>query len=211
MAYTVPSLPYAYDALEPYIDELTMKIHHDRHHQAYTDNLNKAVEDLKTKHNVEKDVYELLANLDSVPEDVRSVVRNHGGGYVNHSHFWKAMKPAPPKNEPVGELAKAIKDAFGGFEQFQELYNKAATAVFGSGWAWLYYDRSAGQLKVAGYPNQDTPIMHGHVPVLGLDVWEHAYYLKYQNKRLDYIKAWWFVVNWEYAEENFQAARTGKL
>lgn len=200
MTHALPPLPYDYNALEPYIDAQTMQIHHDKHHQAYVDNLNKAISghpDLE-----QKSLEELLQNLDAVPEEIRTAVRNHGGGHYNHSFFWPLMK----KNggvEPKGELAQAISQKFSDFAKFKEEFTTVATKHFGSGWAWLVKD-SSGNLKVYSTPNQDSPIMEGMQPILGLDVWEHAYYLKYQNRRPEYIEAWWKVINWEKAEENFK-------
>ena len=197
--FTLPPLPYAFDALEPHIDARTMEIHHDRHHKAYVDNLNKAVaahpDVLKTR-----TTEWLLENLGGVPEDVRTAVRNHGGGHYNHSLFWQMMK----KNgggEPKAELAKAIDASFGNFADFKAKFSEAATKVFGSGWAWLVL--SDGRLVIESSPNQDTPLSAGRPPLLGLDVWEHAYYLKYQNKRADYIAAWWNVVNWDFVAERY--------
>lgn len=201
MAFELPPLPYAEDALEPHIDARTMSIHHDKHHAGYTNNLNKALEghsDLAAK-----SIEELLGNLDSVPESIRTAVRNNGGGYANHSLFWKVMGPNAG-GSPSGDLANAIDAAFGSFDAFKEAFAKAAGTRFGSGWAWLYVDD--GELAVTSTPNQDTPLMEGKTPILGLDVWEHAYYLNYQNRRPDYVSAWWNVVNWDVVAENFAAA-----
>ncbi|WP_028986350.1 superoxide dismutase [Thermicanus aegyptius] len=197
--YELPALPYAYDALEPYIDEATMKVHHTGHHAAYVNNLNAALD--KHPELYEKSLEDLLASLDQVPEDIRTAVRNNAGGHWNHSFFWPLMK----KNgggTPSGELAKAIDAQFGSFDAFKEEFGKVAAGRFGSGWAWLLVEQG-GKLSLTSTPNQDNPIMEGKKPILGLDVWEHAYYLKYQNKRPEYIKAFWNVVNWEQVEKNF--------
>ncbi|OGC44835.1 superoxide dismutase [candidate division WWE3 bacterium RBG_19FT_COMBO_53_11] len=201
MSFELPPLPYGYDALEPYIDAQTMQIHHDKHHQAYTDKLNAALEkypDLQSK-----SVEELLKDLDSVPEEIRSAVRNHGGGYFNHSLFWLMMKKGGG-GEPEGDLAEAIRGEFDSFAAFKEKFSTAAATVFGSGWAWLVMDKS-GELAIVTTPNQDSPVSTGQRPLLALDVWEHAYYLKYQNRRPEYIENWWQVVNWDQVEENFKA------
>ncbi|MCI0395024.1 MAG: superoxide dismutase [Chloroflexi bacterium] len=203
MPFELPPLPYSEDALEPYIDARTMSIHHDKHHAAYTNNLNKALEgqaDLQSK-----SIEELLGNLNNVPESIRTTVRNNGGGYANHNLFWKIMGPNAG-GEPTGDLAQAINAAFGSFAAFKDTFGKAATIRFGSGWAWLYVDGS-GQLAVTSTPNQDTPLMEGNTPILGLDVWEHAYYLLYQNRRPDYVEAWWNVVNWDAVADNYTRAR----
>jgi Fe-Mn family superoxide dismutase len=202
MAYTLPPLPYAFDALEPYIDTLTMELHHDGHHAAYVANLNKALEPYPEF--AQKPVITLLKELDSLPADIRIAVRNNGGGHFNHSMFWLMMT----KNgggEPVGSLEKEIKKQFKDFTLFQEQFNATAKTVFGSGWAWLVVDKQ-GQLKIMPTANQDSPISQGLIPVLGLDVWEHAYYVKYHNKRPDYINAWWHVVDWDEIEDNYQHA-----
>jgi superoxide dismutase, Fe-Mn family len=202
MAYSLPDLPYDYSALEPHIDARTMEIHHTKHHQTYVDKLNAAIEG---KSDLQYDnVDDLLKNFDSVPEDVKTPVRNHGGGHSNHTLFWTVMGP-DAGGEPVGEVASAIDDAFGSFKEFQEKFNATATNHFGSGWAWLVLD--GGKLDVINLPNQDSPLMTGKTPVLGLDVWEHAYYLKYQNKRPDYIEAWWNVVNWDAVNQRLTQAR----
>ncbi|MFP5352293.1 MAG: superoxide dismutase [Actinomycetota bacterium] len=202
MAYSLPDLPYDYSALEPHIDAKTMEIHHTKHHQTYIDKLNAAIEG---KDDLQYDnVDDLLKNFDSVPEDVKTPVRNHGGGHSNHTLFWSIMGP-DGGGEPSGEVASAIDDAFGSFKEFREKFNTAATNHFGSGWAWLVLD--AGKVDVISLPNQDSPFMQGKVPLLGLDVWEHAYYLKYQNKRPDYIEAWWNVVNWDEVNKRLTAAR----
>jgi superoxide dismutase, Fe-Mn family len=202
MAFQLPPLPYPEDALEPHIDARTMSIHHDKHHAGYTNNLNAALEghaDLAGK-----SIEDLLANLDSLPENIRTAVRNNGGGYANHSLFWEIMSPNGG-GAPGGELATAINDTFGSFDQFKEAFSKAGATRFGSGWAWLYVDRN-GNLAVDSTPNQDTPLMDGNTPILGLDVWEHAYYLNYQNLRGDYIAAWWNVVNWDAVAAKYAAA-----
>ncbi|HYG21494.1 MAG TPA: superoxide dismutase [Verrucomicrobiae bacterium] len=196
--FTLPKLPYAEDALEPHIDAQTMQIHHGRHHAAYVSNLNKALADSQAGGS--RSIEELIQNLNSLPESVRTAVRNNGGGHYNHSLFWQMMK----KNgggEPRGELAKAIESGFGNFSDFKTKFNEAATKVFGSGWAWLVLQD--GKLAILGTPNQDTPLSTGAQPLLGVDVWEHAYYLKYQNKRADYLSAWWNVVNWDFVAERF--------
>ncbi len=202
MAFELPPLPYAEDALEPHIDARTMSIHHDKHHAGYTNNLNNALEghdDLAGK-----SIEDLLGDLDSVPEGIRTAVRNNGGGYANHSLFWSIMGP-DGGGAPAGDLAAAIDSAFGSFDAFKEAFSKAAGTRFGSGWAWLYVDGD-GNLAVTSTPNQDTPLMDGNTPILGLDVWEHAYYLNYQNRRGDYVAAWWNIVNWDAVAENFAAA-----
>jgi Fe-Mn family superoxide dismutase len=198
MAFQLPPLPYEYNALEPYIDEMTMRLHHDKHHQAYLTNLNNAIAgtDLESL-----SIEQILAKgTDNLPV----VVRNHGGGYANHNLFWLIMAPRAG-GEPTGELADAIGEAFGGFAAFKDRFSKAAMGRFGSGWAWLVWDGS--KLDVTSTANQDSPIMEGQVPLLGLDVWEHAYYLKYQNRRNEYVEAWWNVVNWPKVAEYFAAAR----
>ncbi|RPI18578.1 MAG: superoxide dismutase [Acidobacteriales bacterium] len=191
--FALPPLPYAFDALEPYIDAQTMQIHHDRHHAAYVDNLNKAVANYPDL--AKKPVEELVRDLNSVPEAIRTAVRNHGGGHANHTLYWQIMSKSGAK-EPVGELAKAIDKRFGSFSAFQDQITRAAAGVFGSGWAWLCLDQ-AKQLAITTSPNQDTPLSMGHVPLLGIDVWEHAYYLKYQNRRAEYLAAFQKVVNWD--------------
>lgn len=195
MKYELPKLPYGYDALEPYIDAKTMELHYTKHHQTYVNKLNEALE--KYPKIADKPLDELLGNLGAVPEDIRTAVRNHGGGHANHSFFWTIMgsHTADVNKEPSGNLASEIKTAFGDFAQFKEAFTKAAGGVFGSGWAWLVVDED-GKLVITTTANQDSPLMNQQKPVLGLDVWEHAYYLKYQNKRPDYIEAWWNVVNW---------------
>jgi Fe-Mn family superoxide dismutase len=192
MAHELPPLPYDYDALEPHIDARTMEIHHTKHHQAYVTNLNAALEGTDW---ADKSIEEVLANLDALPEDKRAAVRNNGGGHWNHTFFWQIMKPNGG-GEPTGALAEAIDSTFGGVDALKEQVNDAGVKRFGSGWTWLV--RGAGQsLTVVSTPNQDSPVMEGQTPILGIDVWEHAYYLKYQNRRPDYLKAWWNVVDWE--------------
>jgi Fe-Mn family superoxide dismutase len=192
MAFALPPLPYDYNALEPHIDEQTMRIHHDKHHAAYVNNLNAAIE---SHPNLEKRTVEwLIANLKVLPEAISTAVRNNGGGHVNHTMFWEMIAPGGAK-EPTGPLADAITKAFGGIAQFKEQFAKACIGRFGSGWGWLVADRS-GALTIESTQNQDTPLMEGKQPILGCDVWEHAYYLKYQNRRPDYVSAWWNVVNW---------------
>ncbi len=192
MAFQLPPLPYDYNALEVSIDEQTMRIHHDKHHAAYVTNLNAALEKHPELQN--KSIEDLVGNMTAVPEDIRTAVRNNGGGHANHSMFWQIMAPNGG-GEPTGALAQAITSGFGSLAQFKEQFAKAATTRFGSGWAWLIKDGS-GKLSITSTPNQDSPLMDGQTPILGLDVWEHAYYLRYQNKRPDYITAWWNVVNW---------------
>jgi superoxide dismutase, Fe-Mn family len=199
--FTVPELPYAYNALEPYIDERTMQIHHDKHHAAYVKNLNDALAGNDAL--LELPVEELIADLLQVPEAIRQKVKNHGGGHANHTMFWEIMGPKAG-GEPKGELKSAIEKTFGSFAQFQEKFSAAALARFGSGWVWLSADK--GRLIIEDTLNQDSPLMEGRMPVLGLDVWEHAYYLKYQNVRADYIKAWWSVINWKEVEKRFSQA-----
>ncbi|MGC9599129.1 MAG: superoxide dismutase [Minisyncoccia bacterium] len=200
MKYELPKLPYAYDALEPYLDAKTMEIHHAKHHQAYVNNLNAALE--KHPEIADRSLEELLRSLDSVPEDIRTAVHNHGGGHANHSFFWVTM--AGPDNggggEPSGKIGDAIAQAFGGFPKFKEEFTKAAGGVFGSGWAWLVRDAN-GKLTVTTTPNQDSPLTKGQTPILCLDVWEHAYYILYTSNRGEYVKNWWNVVNWEEAEK----------
>jgi superoxide dismutase, Fe-Mn family len=203
--HTLPALPYDFAALEPYIDTQTMQIHHGKHHQAYITNLNNAL----TKHPElqNKSVEELLRGINSVPEDIRTAVRNHGGGHHNHSLFWTIMAPAGKGGggEPTGALAEAIKRTFGDFANFKEQLSGVATSQFGSGWGWLTV--SKGKLEIAGRANQDSPLMDNKTPILGVDVWEHAYYLKYQNRRPDYVTAWWNVVNWREVGRRYDAAQ----
>jgi Fe-Mn family superoxide dismutase len=201
MAFTLPPLPYDHAALEPHIDAQTMQIHHGKHHQAYVTNLNAALEGQPALQNLTVDA--LIADLAKVPEAVRTAVRNNGGGHSNHSMFWELMIPGGAK-EPQGALAKAIDAAFGNFAGFKEQFQKAGLGRFGSGWAWLVRAKN-GTLSIESTPNQDSPLMEGKVPVLGNDVWEHAYYLKYQNRRADYLGAWWNVVNWTVAGKRFGA------
>ena len=202
MAFELPKLPYANDALEPHIDARTMEIHHDRHHQTYVTGLNTALEGKEEF--AGKTVEEIIANLDAVPADVRTAVRNNGGGHANHSLFWLLLTPNG-KGAPEGELAAAIDAKFGSFDAFKEEFANAAKTRFGSGWAWLSV--ANGELEISSTPNQDSPIMEGKTPILGLDVWEHAYYLKYQNVRPDYIAAFWNVVNWDKVAELYAAAK----
>jgi Fe-Mn family superoxide dismutase len=201
MAYEVPPLPYDYAALEPTIDEQTMRLHHDKHHQAYVDKANGALEGTEW---ADKPIEEVIANLDSLPDDKRGVVRNNGGGHLNHSLFWEAMSP-DGGGQPSGELADAITQAFGSFEGFKEQFEAAGVNQFGSGWAWLVLD--GGELKVVSSANQDNPITGGATPLVGNDVWEHAYYLTYNNRRPEYLKAWWNVVDWDKVAERYAAAR----
>jgi superoxide dismutase, Fe-Mn family len=203
MKYVLAALPYEYNALEPYIDAKTMELHHDAHQQAYIDGLNKALETYPELQNIP--LVELLSDLSKVPESIRTAVRNNGGGELNHSMFWLMMK----KNgggEPHGTLAEAIKKKFGTFEIFKSEFNTAAKTRFGSGWAWLTMNKK-GDLHICSMANQDTPFSEGQYPLLGLDVWEHAYYLKYNNRRVDYIQAWWHVVNWDHIEENYRTVK----
>ena len=201
MAFEVPPLPYAYNALEPHIDEQTMHLHHDKHHQAYVDNLNNA---LKAHADWQsKSIEEILTNLSSVPEDIRNAVRNNGGGHYNHSMFWKIMKPQGG-GEPTGKIAEVIKE-LGGLAAFQEKLNDAGVKRFGSGWAWLVRSK-AGKYEITSTANQDNPLSDGNYPIMGNDVWEHAYYLKYQNRRAEYLKAWWNVVNWDEINKRLEAA-----
>ena len=202
MAFEVPPLPYAYEALEPYIDSQTMHLHHDKHHQAYVDNFNAAIQ--KAPELNGKSAEDILRNLSSVPEAVRTAVRNNGGGHVNHSMFWAIMGPNAG-GQPTGAIADAIKNTFGDFAQFQEKFNDAGVKQFGSGWAWLV--QGNGGLQIMSTPNQDSPLSQGLYPIMGNDVWEHAYYLKYQNRRAEYLKAWWNVVNWAEVNKRYEAAK----
>jgi superoxide dismutase, Fe-Mn family len=197
MAHELPDLPYDYAALEPHIDEQTMRLHHDKHHATYVTNLNKALEGTEW---ADKPIEEILANLNAIPEDKRTAVRNNGGGHANHTMFWEIMGPGGG-GEPSGALADAINSAFGGLDGLKEKVNAAGAGRFGSGWAWVVKD--GGSLAVTSTPNQDTPVMEGGSPVLGVDVWEHAYYLKYQNRRPEYLAAWWNVVNWDEVAKRF--------
>lgn len=201
MSYTLPELPYAYDALEPYIDEETMHLHHDKHHNTYVTNLNAAIE--KYPELGEESVEELISHVDELPAEIKTAVRNNGGGHANHSFFWKIMA----KNaggEPTGAVKEAIEKDFGSFEKMKEEFKTAATGRFGSGWAWVVLNN--GKLEIMSTPNQDSPLMEGKTPILGLDVWEHAYYLKYKNVRPDYIAAFWDIINWEQVNKNLEEA-----
>jgi Fe-Mn family superoxide dismutase len=200
MAFSVPDLPYAYDALEPHIDEATMRVHHDKHHQAYVDKANAALEGTQW---ADSDVEEVLKSLGDLPADKQAAVRNNAGGHHNHTLFWQMMSP-DGGGEPDGELGEAITSSFGSFDAFKEEFKNAGIARFGSGWAWLVKD-SSGNLAVTSTANQDSPVSDGQTPLLGADVWEHAYYLKYQNKRPEYLDAFWNVVNWDYVAEKFAA------
>jgi superoxide dismutase, Fe-Mn family len=202
MAYELPQLPYAYDALEPHFDKETMNIHHTKHHNTYVTNLNTALEGQEEL--LSRSVEDLISNMDAIPEAARTAVRNNGGGHANHSLFWQILSPNGG-GEPTGELAEAINAKFGSFENFKQEFAKAATTRFGSGWAWLSV--SNGELELSSTPNQDSPLMEGKTPVLGLDVWEHAYYLNYQNRRPDYIASFWNVVNWDEVSKRYQAAK----
>ncbi len=199
--YTLPPLPYPYDALEPYIDAATMQFHHDRHHQAYVNNLNKALTPYPELHS--KCLVELIQNLDQLPAAIRTSVRNNGGGHLNHTLFWEIMGPNGG-GEPTGTIAQAINDRFGSFDQFKREFEQAGLTLFGSGWVWLVKDND--RLEIMTTPNQDSPLMAGKFPIMGNDVWEHAYYLKYQNRRGDYLKAWWQVVNWTGINLRFESA-----
>ncbi|MFY3793088.1 superoxide dismutase [Ureibacillus sp. MALMAid1270] len=201
MAYELPKLTYAYDALEPHIDARTMEIHHSKHHNTYVTNLNAAVEGTEF---AGKDLIELISNIDALPADKQTAVRNNGGGHANHTLFWEILAPGGA-TAPTGELAAAIDAKFGSYDAFKEEFAKAATGRFGSGWAWLVVD--GGEIAITSTPNQDSPVMEGKTPILGLDVWEHAYYLNYQNRRPDYISAFWNVVNWDVVEAKYQAAK----
>jgi Fe-Mn family superoxide dismutase len=203
MAYELPPLPYAFDALEPHIDARTMEVHHGGHHKAYVTNLNKALEGQAGL--AAKPVEQLMREIRLVPENIRQAVINNGGGHANHTLFWQLMGPRKG-GEPAGALAQALSETFGGIAQFREEFAKAAMGRFGSGWAWLSFDPS-GRLQIHSTANQDSPWLTGHQPVLGLDVWEHAYYLKYQNRRAEYVTAWWNVVNWEKVAEFYSAGR----
>ncbi len=202
MAFELPELSYAKDALEPTIDAQTMELHHDKHHAGYTRKLNNAIEGTEWE---SKSIEEILQNLDSLPANIQTAVRNNGGGYVNHKLFWEIMSP-DGGGAPEGDLASAIDDAFGSFDSFKEQFESAGAGQFGSGWAWLVVDGS-GDLKITSTPNQDSPISDGETPILGVDVWEHAYYLNYQNKRGDYLSNWWNVVNWDAVSEKYDAAK----
>lgn len=201
MPYVLPQLTYSYDALEPYIDTRTMEIHYTKHHQAYIDNLNKALASYPALQS--EPLSTLLTTIELVPADIRTAVRNHGGGHANHTLFWSVMKPQGG-GSPKGLVGQEITKIWTTFDNFKEQFNAAAKGVFGSGWAWLVID-ATGKLAIISLPNQDSPLMQGLMPVMGLDVWEHAYYLQYQNRRPDYISAWWSVINWDQVEENYRA------
>jgi Fe-Mn family superoxide dismutase len=202
MSYTLPPLPYAFDALEPHIDARTMEIHHDKHHAAYVNNLNNALKDHPEL--AAKPVNELIANFSAIPEGIRNAVRNNGGGHSNHTFFWELLTPGGA-SAPVGKLAEAITTTFGSVDEFKAKFEAAGVGRFGSGWAWLIVNKQ-GALEIVSTPNQDSPITDGNKTVIGNDVWEHAYYLHYQNRRPDYLKAWWNVLNWDHAEQNYQTA-----
>lgn len=204
--FKLPDLQYSFDALEPYMDAKTMEIHHNKHHQTYVDKLNEAVKGTKFE-NIE--IFELLKNINKIPQDKKQAVINHGGGHANHSLFWEIMTPNAKKREFNGKIAEEIKKTFGNFENFKEQFTKIALGVFGSGWAWLVVN-SEDKLEIISTKNQDSPLMENKIPLLGLDVWEHAYYLKYQNKRAEYISAWWNIINWEKVEELFKQAKNNK-
>ena len=206
MAYELPPLPYDYNALEPYIDEETMHLHHDKHHQAYVNNLNAALQGQSQFENMSID--ELIRSLNSVPENIRTAVRNNGGGHINHSMFWQIMKPNGG-GEPTGDLASAISSTFGSFDQLKAAFNDAGAKRFGSGWAWLVIGAD-GKLAVTSTANQDSPLIDGLYPVMGNDVWEHAYYLKYQNRRPEYLAAWWNVVNWDEIGKRYAQGMSGR-
>jgi superoxide dismutase, Fe-Mn family len=201
MAFELPPLPYGYDALEPHIDQQTMTVHHDKHHAGYTSKLNAAIEGTEFD---SKSIEEILGNLDAIPEDKRTAVRNNGGGFANHRLFWEVLSPNGG-GDPTGAIADAINSTFGSYANFKEQFKAAATGQFGSGWAWLVVD--GGNLVITSTPNQDTPVMDGKTPILGVDVWEHAYYLKYQNKRGDYVDAFFNVINWDKVNELYAAAK----
>jgi superoxide dismutase, Fe-Mn family len=203
MSFTVPPLPYAFDALEPYIDAKTMEIHHDKHHAAYVTNVNKALESAPDF--AKLSVEDLCAQIGKVPENIRTAVRNNGGGHVNHTMFWEIMGPNKGGN-PSGAIADVVKNSLGGFDKFKEAFEKAGLGQFGSGWAWLVRTKG-GEFKITSTPNQDNPMSNGDFPILGNDVWEHAYYLKYQNRRGDYLKAWWNVVNWDEVNKRLAQAK----
>ena len=202
MPHTLPALPYPADALEPHIDKATMELHHGKHHATYVNSLNAALD--KHPQLQSKSIEELLGNIQAVPEDIRTTVRNHGGGHANHTLFWQIMGPHAG-GEPTGDIAEALKSAFGSIKTFKDQFSKAALDRFGSGWAWVVHRH--GLLTIESTPNQDSPLMEGKIPVLGIDVWEHAYYLKYQNRRADYVNAWWAVVNWTAINRQLVLAR----
>ncbi|HJM45750.1 superoxide dismutase [Candidatus Nitrosopelagicus sp.] len=203
--YTLPEMPYAYDALEPHIDAQTMEIHHSKHHQKYTDGMNGALEKLSPELQ-EKDIEEILSNINQVPDDVKGAINFNGGGYDNHKLFWNSMKQNGG-GEPTGAIADAINDSFGSFAEFKELFSSKTAPIQGSGWGWLVYNPNSGKVEYKAMSNQTSPRTEGLVPLLGLDVWEHAYYLKYQNKRPDYIAAWWNVINWDEVNDRFSKAK----
>ena len=203
--YTLPEMPYAYDALEPHIDAQTMEIHHSKHHQKYTDGMNGALEKLSPELQ-DKDIEEILSNINQVPDDVKGAINFNGGGYDNHKLFWNSMKQNGG-GEPTGAIADAINDSFGSFAEFKELFSSKTAPIQGSGWGWLVYTPNSGKVEYKAMPNQTSPRTEGLVPLLGLDVWEHAYYLKYQNKRPDYIAAWWNVINWDEVNDRFSKAK----
>ena len=203
--YTLPEMPYAYDALEPHLDAQTMEIHHSKHHQKYTDGMNGALENLSPELQ-EKDIEEILSNINQVPDEVKGAINFNGGGYDNHKLFWNSMKQNGG-GEPTGAIADAINDSFGSFAEFKELFSSKTAPIQGSGWGWLVYNPSSGKVEYQAMSNQDSPRTKGLVPLLGLDVWEHAYYLKYQNKRPDYIAAWWNVINWDEVNDRFSKAK----
>ena len=203
--YTLPEMPYAYDALEPHIDAQTMEIHHTKHHQKYTDGMNGALEKLSPELQ-EKDIEEILSNINQVPDDVKGAINFNGGGYDNHKLFWNSMKQNGG-GEPTGAIADAINDSFGTFAEFKELFSSKTAPIQGSGWGWLVYNPNSSKVEYKAMSNQTSPRTEGLVPLLGLDVWEHAYYLKYQNKRPDYIAAWWNVINWDEVNDRFSKAK----
>ncbi|MDP6303540.1 MAG: superoxide dismutase [Candidatus Nitrosopelagicus sp.] len=203
--YTLPEMPYAYDALEPHIDAQTMEIHHSKHHQKYTDGMNGALEKLSPELQG-KDIEEILSNINQVPDDVKGAINFNGGGYDNHKLFWNSMKQNGG-GEPTGAIADAINDSFGSFAEFKELFSSKTAPIQGSGWGWLVYNPNSGKVEYKAMSNQTSPRTEGLVPLLGLDVWEHAYYLKYQNKRPDYIAAWWNVINWDEVNDRFSKAK----
>ena len=203
--YTLPEMPYAYDALEPHIDAQTMEIHHTKHHQKYTDTMNGALEKLSPELQ-DKGIEEILSNINQIPDDVRGAINFNGGGYDNHKLFWNSMKQNGG-GEPTGAIADAINDSFGSFAEFKELFSSKTAPIQGSGWGWLVYNPNSGKVEYKAMSNQTSPRTEGLVPLLGLDVWEHAYYLKYQNKRPDYIAAWWNVINWDEVNDRFSKAK----
>jgi Fe-Mn family superoxide dismutase len=208
MAFEVPPLPYGYDALEPYIDEQTMRLHHDKHHGAYVTNFNAALEKHPELQGRYKSPAEFLTNINSIPEDIRTAVRNHGGGHVNHTMFWEIMKPQGGGN-PEGRIGEIISSNFGGFDTFKQRFNDAGTKQFGSGWVWLVQAKSG--FEIITTPNQDSPLMQGYYPIFGNDVWEHAYYLKYQNRRNEYLAAWWNVVNWAAINKRLEESGSNRV